>query len=160
MADGQCRRRDGGPDFGDDSCRLRRPRKLPIPRTDAGAGHAEVSSCRYKIFDPLPDRTVPVNRYAGISCARKLAVGNLTFTGLLGGSFNPAHGGHRSISLFALDALDLDEIWWLVSPGNPLKAGPRIWRRSRPGWARHAKWHGARRSARARLRRKWARATP
>ena len=42
-------------------------------------------------------------------------------TGLLGGSFNPAHRGHRAISLAALDALDLDEIWWLVSPGNPLK---------------------------------------
>lgn len=42
--------------------------------------------------------------------------------GLLGGSFNPAHGGHRRISLFALEALGLDEIWWLVSPGNPLKA--------------------------------------
>ncbi|MFL0672356.1 MAG: nicotinate-nucleotide adenylyltransferase [Erythrobacter sp.] len=42
-------------------------------------------------------------------------------TGLLGGSFNPAHGGHRRISLFAADALGLDEVWWLVSPGNPLK---------------------------------------
>lgn len=42
-------------------------------------------------------------------------------TGLLGGSFNPAHGGHRKVSLFALDALGLDEVWWLVSPGNPLK---------------------------------------
>lgn len=41
--------------------------------------------------------------------------------GLLGGSFNPAHKGHRSISLHALRALDLDEVWWLVSPGNPLK---------------------------------------
>ena len=41
--------------------------------------------------------------------------------GLLGGSFNPAHGGHRAISLAALRALDLDEVWWLVSPGNPLK---------------------------------------
>lgn len=41
--------------------------------------------------------------------------------GLLGGSFNPAHNGHRAISLFARAALDLDEIWWLVSPGNPLK---------------------------------------
>jgi len=46
----------------------------------------------------------------------------LTLTGLLGGSFNPAHGGHRSISLFAIDALKLDEVWWLVSPGNPLKS--------------------------------------
>ena len=43
-------------------------------------------------------------------------------TGLLGGSFNPAHGGHRRITLFALDALGLDEAWWLVSPGNPLKS--------------------------------------
>jgi nicotinate-nucleotide adenylyltransferase len=41
--------------------------------------------------------------------------------GLLGGSFNPAHGGHRQISLFAQSALGLDEVWWLVSPGNPLK---------------------------------------
>ena len=41
--------------------------------------------------------------------------------GLLGGSFNPAHGAHRRISLFALKALALDEVWWLVSPGNPLK---------------------------------------
>jgi nicotinate-nucleotide adenylyltransferase len=41
--------------------------------------------------------------------------------GLLGGSFNPAHGGHRRISLFAREALGLDAVWWLVSPGNPLK---------------------------------------
>ena len=41
--------------------------------------------------------------------------------GLLGGSFNPAHRGHRQLSLAALRALDLDEVWWLVSPGNPLK---------------------------------------
>ncbi|MEB3416294.1 nicotinate-nucleotide adenylyltransferase [Alteriqipengyuania sp. WL0013] len=43
------------------------------------------------------------------------------WTGLLGGSFNPAHGGHRRITRFAMSALDLDEAWWLVSPGNPLK---------------------------------------
>lgn len=42
-------------------------------------------------------------------------------TGLLGGSFNPAHDGHRAISLAALDQLGLDDMWWLVSPGNPLK---------------------------------------
>lgn len=42
-------------------------------------------------------------------------------TGLLGGSFNPAHGGHRRITLFAVAALGLDEAWWMVSPGNPLK---------------------------------------
>ena len=43
--------------------------------------------------------------------------------GLLGGSFNPAHSGHRRISLAAIRALGLDEVWWLVSPGNPLKDG-------------------------------------
>ncbi|HEB79864.1 MAG TPA: nicotinate-nucleotide adenylyltransferase [Rhodospirillales bacterium] len=41
--------------------------------------------------------------------------------GLLGGSFNPAHGGHTHISQMALERLKLDEVWWLVSPGNPLK---------------------------------------
>ena len=46
----------------------------------------------------------------------------MTRIGLLGGSFNPAHRGHRRISLAALAALGLDEMWWLVSPGNPLKA--------------------------------------
>lgn len=48
-------------------------------------------------------------------------MGTVRRVGLLGGSFNPAHGGHRAISLFAADALGLDEVWWLVSPGNPLK---------------------------------------
>ena len=41
--------------------------------------------------------------------------------GLMGGSFNPPHEGHRQISLFALQRLQLSEIWWLVTPGNPLK---------------------------------------
>jgi len=41
--------------------------------------------------------------------------------GLLGGSFNPAHEGHLAISLHALARLRLDRVWWLVSPGNPLK---------------------------------------
>lgn len=41
--------------------------------------------------------------------------------GLLGGSFNPAHEGHLRISRLALARLRLDQVWWLVSPGNPLK---------------------------------------
>ncbi len=41
--------------------------------------------------------------------------------GLLGGSFNPAHDGHREISLEAIRLLGLDAVWWLVTPGNPLK---------------------------------------
>jgi nicotinate-nucleotide adenylyltransferase len=42
--------------------------------------------------------------------------------GLLGGSFNPPHAAHRAISLFAMKRLHLDRVWWLVTPGNPLKA--------------------------------------
>ena len=44
--------------------------------------------------------------------------------GLLGGSFDPAHGGHRHISRIALKRLRLDRVWWLLSPGNPLKPDP------------------------------------
>lgn len=43
--------------------------------------------------------------------------------GVLGGSFNPAHDGHLHISLEALKRLKLDQVWWLVSPQNPLKSG-------------------------------------
>jgi nicotinate-nucleotide adenylyltransferase len=41
--------------------------------------------------------------------------------GLLGGSFNPPHAAHRAISQFAIKRLKLDRVWWLLSPGNPLK---------------------------------------
>jgi nicotinate-nucleotide adenylyltransferase len=45
--------------------------------------------------------------------------------GLLGGSFDPAHAGHAHITREALKRFGLDQVWWLVSPGNPLKAhGP------------------------------------
>ncbi len=52
---------------------------------------------------------------AKIPLARGLKIG------LLGGSFNPAHEGHMHITLTALKRLGLDQIWWLVSPQNPLK---------------------------------------
>ena len=45
--------------------------------------------------------------------------------GLLGGSFDPAHGGHAHITREALKRFGLDQVWWMLSPGNPLKAhGP------------------------------------
>jgi nicotinate-nucleotide adenylyltransferase len=44
-----------------------------------------------------------------------------TRVGLLGGSFNPAHAGHRHVATLALRRLRLDQVWLLVSPGNPLK---------------------------------------
>lgn len=44
--------------------------------------------------------------------------------GLLGGSFDPAHDGHLYVSAVARRALKLDQVWWLISPGNPLKPEP------------------------------------
>ena len=54
-----------------------------------------------------------------------LAGPDMARIGLLGGSFNPAHRAHRRISLEAMRALGLDEVWWLVSPANPLKEGAK-----------------------------------
>ena len=48
--------------------------------------------------------------------------GNRQKIGLLGGSFNPAHEGHFYISIEALKRLQLDAVWWLVTPQNPLKS--------------------------------------
>lgn len=42
--------------------------------------------------------------------------------GLFGGSFNPPHDGHRLVAEIALRTLDLDQLWWMVTPGNPLKS--------------------------------------
>jgi nicotinate-nucleotide adenylyltransferase len=46
--------------------------------------------------------------------------------GLLGGSFNPPHDAHVEISLAALKRLGLDQVWWLVTPGNPLKDASKL----------------------------------
>ena len=42
--------------------------------------------------------------------------------GLFGGSFDPPHAAHRDASLLAMKRLRLDRVWWLVTPGNPLKS--------------------------------------
>jgi nicotinate (nicotinamide) nucleotide adenylyltransferase/ribosome silencing factor RsfS/YbeB/iojap len=66
---------------------------------------------------PSPQPSAPASRGRG-SVYGALAGRRI---GLLGGSFNPAHGGHLHISRLALSRLELDEVWWLVSPQNPLK---------------------------------------
>lgn len=43
--------------------------------------------------------------------------------GLFGGSFNPPHAGHRLVAEIALRRLKLQQLWWIVTPGNPLKTG-------------------------------------
>ena len=42
--------------------------------------------------------------------------------GIMGGSFNPPHDGHRIVAETAVKRLQLDQLWWVVTPGNPLKA--------------------------------------
>lgn len=66
-------------------------------------------SLRFPAARPAPEPPVPPS-------LQRLRVG------LLGGSFNPAHEGHRYVSTEALKRLGLDQVWWLVSPQNPLKA--------------------------------------
>ncbi|MBI1207844.1 MAG: nicotinate-nucleotide adenylyltransferase [Azospirillum sp.] len=62
--------------------------------------------------------------------------------GVLGGSFNPAHDGHRMVSEVALRLLRLDQVWWLVSPQNPLKSPQDMaGQAQRLIWARAAARH-------------------
>lgn len=56
----------------------------------------------------------PIHKYQGAFWKNKKVA-------LLGGSFNPAHEGHYHLALMALQKLDCDFVWWMVSPGNPLK---------------------------------------
>ncbi len=71
---------------------------------------------------PPPDDPPPVGADA-IAAVRAAMPGRVGAhrVGLLGGSFNPAHPGHLHISRLAIEALSLHEVWWLVSPQNPLK---------------------------------------
>lgn len=69
-----------------------RPHALPMPASDAPA--------------------VPANG----ADRRQVTVG------LMGGSFNPAHAGHLHVAEMAFRTLGVDEVWWLVSPQNPLKS--------------------------------------
>lgn len=73
-------------------------------------------------FPPIADAADGLPEAAGGGFARlgPVAPPGLR-VGLLGGSFDPAHAGHVHITRWALKALGLDRVWWLVSPGNPLK---------------------------------------
>lgn len=61
--------------------------------------------------------------------ARLAAATPLAFAGqrigIMGGTFDPPHAGHAAVAATALRRLHLDQLWWMVSPGNPLKRQPR-----------------------------------
>ena len=70
--------------------------------------------------------------------------------GLLGGSFDPPHAGHVHITRQALRQFGLDRVWWLVSPGNPLKSegpAPLDRRMDRARVVREAPWSALRSEA-------------
>lgn len=70
-------------------------------------------------------------------------VGTQLTIGLLGGSFNPAHDGHRYVSDVAKKALGLSTVWWMVTPGNPLKHSSELADLlTRIGLARQMAGHG------------------
>jgi nicotinate-nucleotide adenylyltransferase len=68
-----------------------------------------------------PTTTAPVAPPLARRFETALLSGRNLRIGVLGGSFNPAHAGHRHLSLEALRHLKLDAVWWMVSPQNPLK---------------------------------------
>ena len=68
------------------------------------------------------ERSPRLRASAAPALPRNGADGRRISVGLMGGSFNPAHEGHLFIARLALRSLDLDEVWWLVSPQNPLKS--------------------------------------
>ena len=57
-----------------------------------------------------------------LACSLSIGATSKQTIGLMGGSFNPAHSGHRLISELAIKRLRLNKVWWLVSPQNPLKS--------------------------------------
>ena len=88
---------------------------MPVPVLKSGGHFGPISLKTNSILQgshPMPRYELPMTRPGQT-------------VGLLGGSFDPPHAGHLHISREALKRFGLDQLWWLVSPGNPLKAhGP------------------------------------
>jgi nicotinate-nucleotide adenylyltransferase len=73
---------------------------------------------------PASRRSAPV-RFGSIGASPPMALAGERI-GLLGGSFNPPHAAHVLISRIAAARLGLDRVWWIVSPGNPLKSSAEL----------------------------------
>ena len=67
----------------------------------------------------MPRTSAPV-RFGSIAVKTPLVLSGQRI-GVMGGSFNPPHEGHAIVATTALKRLKLDQLWWLVTPGNPLK---------------------------------------
>lgn len=80
---------------------------------------ARVTS-RRRTRKPTARRTAPMRRYPMPPANPGMKIG------LFGGSFNPPHEAHRAASMLALKKLGLDRVWWLVTPGNPLKNNAKL----------------------------------
>ena len=79
------------------------------------------AACRLTGPAQTPQRPGMPSDPTGHICAGLPRAGAGQRIGLLGGSFDPPHAGHVHITLEALKRFRLDRVWWLVSPGNPLK---------------------------------------
>ena len=88
---------------------------LPLPQTSKHPS----PGAPLRGSPPTPSRGEGADRHCG-SIQLPLHAPGLRI-GLFGGTFDPPHAAHRAACLLAMRRLDLDRIWWLVTPGNPLK---------------------------------------
>lgn len=65
-------------------------------------------------------RTIPTHNFGSLRVRPPLALGGQRI-GVMGGTFNPPHDGHRIVAETAIKRLNLDQLWWVATPGNPLK---------------------------------------
>ena len=104
-------------------------KKRPSPKPSAAKGKGAKARAARKA--PSKKRKKPAKggkpKISPPSTVARLPMAAPTMSiGLLGGSFNPPHEAHRQISLTALKRLGLDQVWWLVSPANPLKDSAKL----------------------------------
>lgn len=94
------------PSFGEERARR------PLPTVKAGPSDPPVPTTA-----PAETRDEPAASYLRMPHVEKGMQ-----VGLFGGSFNPPHAGHVLVAEIALRRLQLDQLWWMVTPGNPLKS--------------------------------------
>ena len=66
-------------------------------------------------------RKIPLQSFGSLRVRTPLVLPGQRI-GVMGGSFNPPHAGHQIAAEAAMRRLGLDQVWWLITPGNPLKS--------------------------------------